>query len=183
MQLSQLMRLWYLSHRQPAKAQASLHIQAVSPELLLFAHMKYGSRRRVRPKIWHLAPLDGCACAFEQWVYGGRNVSNSHELAKFFFFQLDSQASGYVDWNEFCTYLLLLYRENDYMRTKREIPFLEEPKIRHIVQNRVGTDVLLGRHWQNQQIGLCAQRRLRSAWASAQSDQSLRCPHEESLGP
>ena len=30
---------------------------------------------------------------------------------------------------------------------------------------------------------LCAQRRLRSAWASAQSDQSLRCPHEESLGP
>ena len=29
----------------------------------------------------------------------------------------------------------------------------------------------------------CAQRRLGSAWASAQSDQSLRCPHEESLGP
>ena len=30
---------------------------------------------------------------------------------------------------------------------------------------------------------LCAQRRLKSAWASVQSDQSLRCPHEESLGP
>ena len=30
---------------------------------------------------------------------------------------------------------------------------------------------------------LCAQRRLRSAWASAQSNQSLCCPHEESLGP
>ena len=30
---------------------------------------------------------------------------------------------------------------------------------------------------------LCAQRRLRSALASAQSGQSLRCPHEESLGP
>ena len=30
---------------------------------------------------------------------------------------------------------------------------------------------------------LCAQRRLRSAWASAQSDQSLRCPHKEALGP
>ena len=37
--------------------------------------------------------------------------------------------------------------------------------------------------WQNQQNGMCAQRRLRSAWTSAQSDQSLRCPHEESLGP
>ena len=30
---------------------------------------------------------------------------------------------------------------------------------------------------------LCAQRRLRSAWASAQSDQSIRCPHDESLDP
>ena len=29
----------------------------------------------------------------------------------------------------------------------------------------------------------CLQRRHRSAWTSAQSDQGLRCPHEESLGP
>ena len=28
---------------------------------------------------------------------------------------------------------------------------------------------------QNQQNGMCAQQRLRSAWASAQFDQSLRC--------
>ena len=47
---------------------------AVSPEPLLFAHMKYGSRRRVQPKIRHLAPLDGCTCAYEEWVYGGRKV-------------------------------------------------------------------------------------------------------------
>ena len=37
--------------------------------------------------------------------------------------------------------------------------------------------------WQNQQNGMCTQQRLRSAWASAQSDQSLCCPHEERLGP
>ena len=30
---------------------------------------------------------------------------------------------------------------------------------------------------------LCVQRRLRSAWASAQSDHSFRCLHEEILGP
>ena len=30
---------------------------------------------------------------------------------------------------------------------------------------------------------VCAQQRLRSAWTSAQSDQCLRCPHEECLGP
>ena len=29
--------------------------------------------------------------------------------------------------------------------------------------------------WQNQQNGMCAQRRMRSAWASAQSDRSLHC--------
>ena len=73
-EISQLMRLWYLSHRRPAKVQASLRIRAVSPETSLFAHMKYGSRRRVRPKIRHLAPLDGCACAFEEWVYGGQKL-------------------------------------------------------------------------------------------------------------
>ena len=42
------MKLWYLSHRRPAKA--SLSIRAVSPEPSLFAHMMYGGRRRVRPK-------------------------------------------------------------------------------------------------------------------------------------
>ena len=29
---------------------------------------------RVRPGIWHIAPLDDCACTFEEWVYGGRKV-------------------------------------------------------------------------------------------------------------
>ena len=42
--LSQLMRLWYLSHRRPAKAQASLRIRVDLPEPSLFAHIKYGSR-------------------------------------------------------------------------------------------------------------------------------------------
>ena len=67
-QLSHLMRLWYLSHRRPAKAQASLRIRAVSPEPSLFADMKYACRRRVRPQIGHQAPLNEWACAFEEWV-------------------------------------------------------------------------------------------------------------------
>ena len=37
--------------------------------------------------------------------------------------------------------------------------------------------------WQSQQNGMCTQRRLRSDWASAQSDQSFCCLHEGSLGP
>ena len=37
-----------------------------SPKPSLFAHVKYGSRLKVRPKFRHLALLDGCACAFEE---------------------------------------------------------------------------------------------------------------------
>ena len=48
--MSQLMRLWYLSHRRPAKAQSSLCIRAVSQEPSLFTYMNYGSRRRIQPK-------------------------------------------------------------------------------------------------------------------------------------
>ena len=48
--------------------------RVVSAEPLLFAHMKYGSRWRVRPKSRHLAPLDGRVWTFEECVYGGRKV-------------------------------------------------------------------------------------------------------------
>ena len=78
------MRFWYLSYRQPTKAQASLRIRAVSPEPLLFAHIKYGSRRRVQPKIRQLAPMDGCACAFEEWVYGVEKYHNLMSRLKLF---------------------------------------------------------------------------------------------------
>ena len=54
--MSQLMRIWYLSHRRTSKAQASLRFRAVSPGPSLFAHTRCGSRRRVRPKTRHLAP-------------------------------------------------------------------------------------------------------------------------------
>ena len=51
-------------------------------------------------------------------------------------------------------------------------------------QNLVGHSLLKKyepSHDKNQQNDFCAQRRLKSAWAPAQSDQSLRCPHEEIL--
>ena len=79
------MRLWYLLHRRPAKAQASLRIRAVSPEPSLFAHMKYGSRQRIWPNIRHLrqAPLEGCPCAFEEWVYWGRKSTINSSAGSF----------------------------------------------------------------------------------------------------
>ena len=46
--------------------QRRLKCASVSPEPLLFAFMKNGSRQRGQPKIRHLTPLDGCTCAFEE---------------------------------------------------------------------------------------------------------------------
>ena len=50
-------------------------------------------------------------------------------------------------------------------------------KIFMFINNQMCRDMTKPTEW------LCAQRRLRSAWASAQFDQSLRCPREERLGP
>ena len=47
---------------------------AQSSQSLRCLHTKYGSRRRVWPKIRHLAPLCGYLCTFEEWVYGGQKV-------------------------------------------------------------------------------------------------------------
>ena len=68
------MRLWYLSHMRLAKVQASLRIRAVSPEPLLFLHMKYGGRPLIA-----LRPLNSRACAFKVYVYGG---PSSRKLAQ-----------------------------------------------------------------------------------------------------
>ena len=59
------MRLWYLSQRRPAKAQAS-RASAQSHQSLRCSHtwnmeVDEGFDQKIR----HLAPLDGCACAFD----------------------------------------------------------------------------------------------------------------------
>ena len=85
---SQLMRLRYLSHRRTVTARASLHIRAVSPEPSLFAHIKYGSRRRVRPQIRYLVPLDGCACVVENEFTEGDKCHNLMSRLKLPFLHL-----------------------------------------------------------------------------------------------
>ena len=86
--MSQLMRLWYLSHRQPASLRCS-HTWSMEVD------------NWVWPKIIHLAPLDGCTCRMKS--------------AKI------SQHGSNSLWNIWAT------------------------------------------SWQNQQNGMCTQRRLRSA--------------------
>ena len=66
------MRLWYLSHRRPAKARA-------------FAVNRHEVWKKTKAPAKNLAPLDGCACTFEERVYRGQKVAWSHELAQFSF--------------------------------------------------------------------------------------------------
>ncbi|XP_059147520.1 WD repeat-containing protein on Y chromosome-like [Physella acuta] len=88
------------------------------------------------PKVQRRTP--GCMNLpeFKDTIFRILKTDEYDEYLDKLFMKLDTSCDGYVDWDEFCTYLLLLYRENDYLRTKSEIPFMVEPRIRHIVHNR-----------------------------------------------
>ena len=57
----------------------------------------------------------------------------------FLILQLDTSDDGFVDWDEFCTYMLLQLRENDFLASQTQRPFQSEAKIRHIVYNKQET--------------------------------------------
>ena len=80
--MSQLMRLRHLSHRRPVKVQASLRICAVSPEPSLFAHMKYESRGRVRPKKQASSPTGWLR--MHGWRKSLRSGKKYHNLMSWF---------------------------------------------------------------------------------------------------
>ena len=68
------MRLWYLSHRRPAKAQASLRPHNLARAFSVRTHGAWKKAKGPTKKIRYLVPLDGCACAFEECIYEGRFV-------------------------------------------------------------------------------------------------------------
>ena len=53
----------------------------------------------------------------------------------------------------------------------------------HLVTHDLQQNKICAATWENVTSDMCAQRRLRSACAAAQSDQSLRCPLKETLHP
>nr|XP_005283176.2 WD repeat-containing protein on Y chromosome-like isoform X1 [Chrysemys picta bellii] len=65
---------------------------------------------------------------------GSESWNNQSELL---FNKVDTSCDGLIDWNKFCAYLLLYYKERDHMKTKKEIFLGREPLIRHSVQNKL----------------------------------------------
>ena len=86
--LDRVKRIWYLSHMQAAKVQASLRIRAVSPEPSLLAHTSSASRGTFRQKARSLAPLNGWACAVKICHDGMLEDTNSLDGAQLMFYKL-----------------------------------------------------------------------------------------------
>uniref|UniRef100_A0A8C5R5F8 EF-hand domain-containing protein n=1 Tax=Leptobrachium leishanense TaxID=445787 RepID=A0A8C5R5F8_9ANUR len=51
------------------------------------------------------------------------------------FNKVDTSCDGYVDWDEFCTYMLLQYKEKDYIIT-RKTTFVGPPLIKFCLRNK-----------------------------------------------
>ena len=87
-QLDRVKRIWYLSHMQAAKVQASLRIRAVSPEpslsLIQAVSQKEPSDRKLDP--W--PPLNGWACAVEICHDGMLEDTNSLDGAQLIYTEL-----------------------------------------------------------------------------------------------
>lgn len=52
------------------------------------------------------------------------------------FNKVDTSCDGYVDWDEFCTYMLLQYKERDFVSTRRETFLETQPLIRLCLHNK-----------------------------------------------
>ena len=84
--MDRVKRIWYLSHMQAAKVQASLRIRAVSPEPPLLAHTSNESRGTFRQKARSLASLNGWACAVKICHDGMLEDTNSLDAAHIYYY-------------------------------------------------------------------------------------------------
>ncbi|KAM4663576.1 cilia- and flagella-associated protein 337-like [Discoglossus pictus] len=65
-------------------------------------------------------------------LFGSEHWDDHMELL---FNKVDTSCDGFVDWDEFCTYMLLQYKEKDYMVTKT-MTFLGQPIMRLCTRNK-----------------------------------------------
>ena len=163
----------------PAKTQISLGIPSESS---LSAWRKLGSLAthwahsedsdqtgRMPRLIWVFA---GRACHFVGFVMRrliySSTTSFEHSGAK-----VGIKTSGTLRTSSGMYSLINHQTSHEYFEFMEDILAIEKAMHR----NDMSRDMTKPTKW------LCAQRRLRSDWASAQSNQSLICLHEETLGP
>ncbi|XP_078509633.1 cilia- and flagella-associated protein 337-like [Lissotriton helveticus] len=66
-------------------------------------------------------------------LLGSDSWNNQMEVL---FNKVDTSCDGFVDWSEFCTFMLLQYKEKDYVKTKKETFLVQQPIIRLCLPNK-----------------------------------------------
>ena len=51
--------------------------------------------------------------------------------------QIDTEGEGYIDQDEFCSYILQQLRERDSLQHMRSLPFQDPPKFKHNTYSKV----------------------------------------------
>ena len=103
------------------------------------------------------------------WVFAGR----TDHIVGFVVRRLISYLCCLTEWGSIKEVCTRLPRE---VKGSRGEGSVSETTGRKQVRSVSWLLLILAGAWQNHQDDLCAQRRLRSTWASAQSDPSLGCP-------
>uniref|UniRef100_F7BBY8 EF-hand domain-containing protein n=1 Tax=Ciona intestinalis TaxID=7719 RepID=F7BBY8_CIOIN len=64
---------------------------------------------------------------FKATISSMLGTSRWNEQMEMLFYKVDTACDGYVDWNEFCTYMLLQMREWEHIQNLKLIPFDKRP--------------------------------------------------------
>ncbi|XP_069460663.1 cilia- and flagella-associated protein 337-like [Ambystoma mexicanum] len=72
-------------------------------------------------------------CTVLSELLGSDTWNNQMEVL---FNKVDTSCDGFVDWSEFCTFMLLQYKEKDYAKTRKETFLAQPPTIRLCLQNK-----------------------------------------------
>jgi len=51
--------------------------------------------------------------------------------------QIDTTCDGLINWNQFCSYLLMQFQDKDKLMYGRPVPFQSQVKLRHNLYNKV----------------------------------------------
>ncbi|XP_065065751.1 WD repeat-containing protein on Y chromosome-like isoform X2 [Rhopilema esculentum] len=58
-----------------------------------------------------------------------RAISSLSEQAELLFRKIDRSHEGLINWDNFCTYIIMRYQEQDLSSSSREIPFIAKPRV------------------------------------------------------
>nr|XP_026689544.1 WD repeat-containing protein on Y chromosome isoform X2 [Ciona intestinalis] len=76
---------------------------------------------------------------FKATISSMLGTSRWNEQMEMLFYKVDTACDGYVDWNEFCTYMLLQMREWEHIQNLKLIPFESQAVVGQIFNNKQET--------------------------------------------